>query len=279
MSRQGTLFVVATPIGNLEDITLRARRVLSEVGLVAAEDTRRTRKLLSHLGLSKPMISCYEPKEEKAVPEILAHLKQGEGVALVTDGGTPGISDPGYRLVRAAREAGILVTPVPGPSALAAALSASGLPTDLVTFVGFLPTKKGAREKALKELAQRRDTLIFYESPKRLGRFLGEALAILGDREAMVLRELTKIHEEAMGNTLSEILNKLEDVEVKGEVTVVVGGAAAADVFSDGDLEKLVKDELSRGGRSLRDLAAGLARETGVQRKKIYSLALKLKKD
>jgi 16S rRNA (cytidine1402-2'-O)-methyltransferase len=272
----GTLYVVATPIGNLEDITLRARRVLGEVDLVAAEDTRRTRQLLTHLGISKPMLSYYEPREEKSLPQIIERLESGQSVALVTDGGTPAISDPGYRLVRAAHEAQIPVIPVPGPSALVAALSAAGLPTDRVTFAGFLPAKAGARRAALEQLKDRSDTLVFYEAPGRLEKLLAEALEILGDREAVVHREITKLHEEQIRGTLSELVEKLAGKEIKGEVTVLIAGASAQEQeLTEAQLEGLIRAELD-AGRSVKDVAAGLARDLGVSRKRVYALALRI---
>lgn len=279
MAGANVLYVVATPIGNLEDITKRARRILAEVDFVAAEDTRRTRKLLTHLGISKPLISYYEPKEEKAIPEIIALLEQGKSVALVTDGGTPAVSDPGYRLVRAALEAGIKVTPVPGPSALAAAMSAAGMPTDLVTFAGFLPPKKTARRAALQSLATRPDTIILYESPKRIADLLGDALDILGDREAVIFREITKIHEEQIRGTISRTIELLKDKEIKGEITVLIRGSSRTiKEFPENELKELIREALQSGDRPLSQLASDLARQTGWPRKKIYEMALELNK-
>jgi 16S rRNA (cytidine1402-2'-O)-methyltransferase len=276
--KNGTIFIVATPIGNLEDITRRAERVLSGVDVIACEDTRRTRKLLSHLGIKKQLISYYEPKEEKTLPKIISILKDGKDVALVTDGGTPGISDPGYRLVKAVQEAGLTVTPVPGPSALTAALSASGLPTDLVSFIGFLPTKKGARTKMLEEIRDRPDTLVFYESPRRLGKLLKEASEILGDREAVVFREITKVHEEQVRGTILEIVNRIGETGTRGECTILVRGAGKADKLSKDDLKHMISSAINAGEKSLSEIAAEVARESGWTRKEVYSLALKMKK-
>jgi len=271
---EGVLFVVATPIGNLEDLSERARRTLAEADLVAAEDTRRARELLSHLGLKKTILSHYEPREEKSLGKIIAALQSGKAVALVTDGGTPAISDPGYRLVRAAHQAGIRVTPIPGPSALTAALSAGGLPTDLVTFAGFLPAKKGARKKALAELKDRRDTLVLFESPRRAAATISDALEILGDREAVLLRELTKMFEERMAGTLSQLASRLADRELKGELTILIRGAPAAKAVSEDELKILVGRALNQEKLSVRELSEKLAGETGAPRKKIYALAL-----
>ncbi len=273
----GALFVVATPIGNLEDISRRAERVLAEADAVVAEDTRRTRALLSHLGLRKPLISHYEPKEERTIPKILRMLEEGKDLALVTDGGAPAVSDPGYRLVRAAVDAGYAVIPVPGPSALTAALSAAGLPTDLVTFAGFLPEKSGRRKKALGELADRRDTLVLYESPRRMAALLRDALEVLGDRRAVMFRELTKMHEERVEGSLYELIERIDGVELKGEVTLLLSGASEeAEKIGEAELEELVREELERGDDPPSKLAAKIARRTGVPRKQVYELVLKL---
>jgi 16S rRNA (cytidine1402-2'-O)-methyltransferase len=192
----GTLYVVATPLGNLEDVTLRALRVLREATLVACEDTRRTAGLLRAHGITTPTTSYFEHNERWKGERILAALREGRDVALVSDAGTPGISDPGYRLVRDARAGAIPVVPVPGPSAAVAALSVSGLPTDRFLFVGFLPARGGARRRALKDLAATRDTLVLYESPVRVVAALADMQEALGDREAFLCREATKLHEE-----------------------------------------------------------------------------------
>jgi 16S rRNA (cytidine1402-2'-O)-methyltransferase len=222
----GTLFVVATPLGNLEDLSPRALRVLREVSLVACEDTRRTGQLLAAHGLKTPTTSFFEHNERRKGEQILAALRAGRDVALVSDAGTPGISDPGYRLVRDARAEGLPVVPVPGPSAPIAALSVSGLPTDRFRFIGFLPAKVAARRKSLLELASDRDTLVFYESPVRVVAFLEDALAVLGDREAFLCREATKRHEEYLRGRISELLAALRARDrVRGEIVVVVTGA------------------------------------------------------
>lgn len=278
MGNSGTLYIVATPIGNLSDITRRAERVLSECDAVAAEDTRRTLGLLSHLGIKKQLISYYEPKEEQAIPGIIKLLTEGKSVALVTDGGTPAISDPGYRLVKVAHEAGIRVIPIPGPSALTAALSAAGIPTDRFTFAGFLPSKSSARKKALSDLKDRTDTLVFYESPNRLLDFLADALSILGDRETVIFREITKIHEEQIRGTISAIIELLKGKAIKGEITVLIRGKKQTiEEFSENEVKDLIREALKTYDRTLSQIASDLARETGWPRKKIYAIALKIR--
>jgi 16S rRNA (cytidine1402-2'-O)-methyltransferase len=220
----GKLFVVATPIGNMEDITLRALRVLRETEVIACEDTRRTRKLLSHHGIrGKTLVSYHEGNERDRARELLEILMSGKDVALVSDSGTPCISDPGYRITRAAAEKGIRVVPVPGPSAATAALSVSGLPTDRFAFEGFLPRKKGSLRKRLKELISEERTLVIYESVHRIDATLAELAKEMGDREAALFREITKAHEEALRGRLSELAKM--DFPRKGEFVLVIRGA------------------------------------------------------
>ncbi|HEV2763744.1 MAG TPA: 16S rRNA (cytidine(1402)-2'-O)-methyltransferase, partial [Pyrinomonadaceae bacterium] len=207
-NRPGTLYLVATPIGNLEDITRRALRVLSEVDLVACEDTRHTRQLLERYGIDRPTVSYHEHNEQERAAELASRLAAGESVALVSDAGTPAVSDPGFRLVRACVEQGVAVVPVPGPSAFVAALVASGLPTDEFYFGGFLPARTHARRARLEEVRALRATLVFYETPHRLAHALADALELLGEREAAVARELTKLHEEIVRGRLSELLER-----------------------------------------------------------------------
>jgi len=224
VSVSGRLFVVATPIGNLEDITFRAVRVLSEVEAVACEDTRRTLKLLNRYGVSKRLISYYQPREGWRVPEILAILKSGRDVALVSDAGTPGISDPGFPLIRRAIEEGIPVIPVPGPSAAVAALSAAGLPTHRFLFLGFVPPKKAGLEKMLAAVASEPGTLVFYSPGRKIREFLRAVNSVLGDRRVVIARELTKVHEEFIRGGARELADRPEIARTKGEAAVLVEG-------------------------------------------------------
>ena len=221
----GTLFLVGTPIGNLGDLTPRAAETLASVDLIAAEDTRRTGRLLAHVGLvDRPLVSFFEGNERERTEEVLRRLRDGATVALVTDGGMPTISDPGFRLVRACGAEGIDVRVVPGPSAAIAALAISGLPTDRFVFEGFLPRKAGDRKRRLESLAADPRTIVVFESPKRLKTMLAEALEALGDRPVAVARELTKLHEEVVRGTLAGALARIDDTTLKGEVVVVIGG-------------------------------------------------------
>ncbi len=220
-----TLYLVATPIGNLEDMTLRALRVLRECDVVAAEDTRRTGQLLKHFGISKPLLSYFQFNEARRSEEILERLRRGEKVALVTDAGSPGISDPGERVVRAARAAGLRVEPVPGACALVAALTASGLPTAEFHFVGFLPHKSGQRRNQLEALKVVGGTLVFYESPYRIERLLGELNEVFPERTVVLARELTKKFEEFLRGTPGELLAVARKRSLKGEFVVLVGPA------------------------------------------------------
>lgn len=224
-SGQGTLFIVATPIGNLEDISLRALRILKEVEAVACEDTRRTVKLLNAYDIRKRLISYFQPRERQRVPEIIALLKAGKDVALVSDAGTPGISDPGFPLIREALKEGMNVVPIPGPSALSAALSASGLPTHRVLFAGFPPPKKEATRKTLASLRDEEATLVFYLPVRRIPEFLAAVLETLGDRRTVIAREMTKLHEEFIRGTASELLEAAGKRTFKGEATVLIHGA------------------------------------------------------
>jgi 16S rRNA (cytidine1402-2'-O)-methyltransferase len=224
----GMLYVVATPIGNLEDITVRALRVLQEVDLIATEDTRRTRILLQHYQIDKPLTSLYDHNEVHKAPTLIRRLQEGNSIALVSEAGTPLISDPGYRLVQLAIAQAISVIPVPGPSAAVAAIAVAGLPTDRFAFEGFLPKKLGKRRKRLEGLRGEPRTLIFYESPRRVYDVLGDMQALWGDRRVVVARELTKKFEEILRGRITEVRAQLEERPPQGEVTVVVEGAAAA---------------------------------------------------
>jgi len=229
-STKGILYIVSTPIGNREDITLRALRILKEVDLIAAEDTRHTNLLLRHFGIQTPLTSYFEGNELKKKEFILSKLKQGHQIALVSDAGTPGISDPGFRLIQTAIENQILIVPIPGPSAVITALSVSGLPTDSFLFKGFLPHKPKKRKDLLKQLEEAKATLIFYESPHRLAESLKDILDVLGDREMALTRELTKIYEEVLRGKVSEIINQIGEKKLKGEITLVISGKTRSEI-------------------------------------------------
>jgi 16S rRNA (cytidine1402-2'-O)-methyltransferase len=224
---QGTLYLVATPIGNLEDITFRALRVLREAGVIACEDTRHTAKLLQHYGIEKPTVSYHEHNEAARAEELVARLEEGVNVAQVSDAGMPGISDPGYRVVRLAIEHGISVVPVPGPAAAITALAASGLPTDSFQFLGFLPARSGERRSLLESLRDAELTTIVYEAPHRIVETMKDMVATLGaERPVVLARELTKVHEAFIRGSAAEVLASLQQREVKGEITVLIGKAA-----------------------------------------------------
>ena len=270
----GTLFVVATPLGNLDDITFRAVKCLKEVHLIACEDTRRTAKLLNHLGIKKPLISCFEHNELARIDELLGKIEAGEDVALVSDAGTPTISDPGFALVRAAHARGLKVSPIPGPSALLAALSSSGLPTDVFLFVGFLPRTESARRTRLQDLKAQTGTLVFYESPHRVVDALADMIAVLGDREAFLCREVTKLHEELARGTLAELADQFAGREVKGEIVILAGPASRREA-SDAEIAEALKTALET--MRLKDAAAAVADALGVQKSRVYALGLKIK--
>lgn len=269
----GTLFVVGTPIGNLGDMTGRARETLAHVALVAAEDTRRTGRLLAGLEIRKPMLSFFEGNERERVAQILARLTGGDDVALVTDGGMPGVSDPGFRLVRAAAAEGIDVRVIPGPSAAIAALVVSGLPTDRFVFEGFLPKKPGERMRRLSELAAEPRTIVCFESPARVQAMLRDLLSAMGDRRIAVARELTKLHEEVLRGTASEVLAGMRGGELKGEVAVVIAGSPAT---ATTDIAELVPeaDSLVRSGIRKREAAHEVAQRHGVSANALYRALL-----
>jgi 16S rRNA (cytidine1402-2'-O)-methyltransferase len=275
----GALYVVATPIGNLEDLTLRALRILGEADLVACEDTRRTGALLRAHGISTPTTSYFEQNERWKGERILAALRSGRSVALVSDAGTPGLSDPGFRLVRDARAEGLRVLPIPGPSAAVAALSVSGLPTDRFLFVGFLPARAGPRRRALEELAPTRSTLVFYESPVRATRALEAMAKVLGDREAFLCREATKVHEEYVRGRLLELAALLAARDsVRGEIVLVVAGATAASPVEDEDPAELYARIAADGGSTRREAVKEVAHRLGLPAREVYRRVLEAEK-
>lgn len=265
----GTLFIVATPIGNLEDITYRAVRVLRQADLIACEDTRQTRKLLDHYGITKPLASYYEHNEQARSDELIRMLQAGRNIALVSDAGTPLIADPGYRVVRNARENGITITPVPGPSAIIAALSASGLPTDSFEFQGFLPAKRTQRRRLLEKIRDSESTQVFYEAPHRIIEALSDIGEILGDRLVVAARELTKIHEEFLSGAAAQIRGVLENrTSIKGEFTLMIAKASgrAAD---NRPVEDVVAELVARGVPRM-DAYKRVARERGISKRDVY---------
>jgi 16S rRNA (cytidine1402-2'-O)-methyltransferase len=276
---KGVLYIVATPIGNMEDITLRALRTLGQVALVAAEDTRHTGRLLAFHNIHKPLVSFHEHNETIRSAELIARLNAGESLALVSNAGTPTISDPGYRLVMQAVESRIRVVPVPGACAAIAALSASGLPTDAFVFLGFLPRRKGKRTKALESLALESRTLIFYESPKRLMELLKDLLRIIGNRHSVLTRELTKRYEEFIHGRLTEIVAAIEKREdLKGECTLIVAGSAGGERSTLAALRRDIAATLRERPGRLADVARELGVQHGFSKNRVYAEALKMKK-
>jgi 16S rRNA (cytidine1402-2'-O)-methyltransferase len=269
----GTLYLVATPIGNLADITHRAVQVLRDVALIACEDTRHTRKLLQHYAIETKTISYHEHNEQQRARELIELLQQGSDIAVVSDAGTPAISDPGFRLVRAAIESGIAVVPVPGPSALISALIAAGLPTDEFFFGGFLPARTGARRARLSELRTVPGTLIFYEAPHRLAASLKDAYEVLGEREAVVARELTKLHEEIRRGRLSELSEHYSSVEPRGEIVLLIDRTvldeSAVKDSAAASVAALVR-QLEAEGLDRRAALKKAARELGLSRAEAY---------
>jgi 16S rRNA (cytidine1402-2'-O)-methyltransferase len=280
MSRplQPGLYLVATPIGNLADISLRALAVLARADLIAAEDTRHSKKLLSHFGLRGELTPYHEHNAEKERPRLLARLSAGQSVALISDAGTPLVSDPGYKLVRDALDARLTVISIPGPSASLAALTSSGLPTDTFLFAGFLPPKSGARRGRLEQLKAVPATLIFFESSSRLGKCLADMADLLGPREAAVAKELTKLHESVTRGRLDRLAGEFSADTLKGEFVVVVAPPAAdADEPSDEMIEEQLVKALKLD--SFRDAVRSVAEVLNVSRARVYELGLKLKRD
>ena len=277
----GVLYVVATPIGNPEDVSPRALRVLSDVAVIACEDTRRSARLLSANSIRTPTLSYFEHNEERRTPALIERLRGGESIAIITDAGTPAISDPGYRLVRAALTAKIRVAAVPGPSAVIAALSIAGLPTDRFTFEGFVPQRDGARRHALEALRREPRTLVFFEAARRLAATLSAMEDAFGPaREAAVVREITKTFEESVHGTLVELHRRFAAAETRGEIVIVVAGAPSSadqagvvDSVST-DAVAFTVEALCEAGVSLKDASAAVAKLTGVSRREVYQQAL-----
>ena len=272
----GALYIVATPIGNLEDISLRALRILKEVDLIAAEDTRHTRILLNHYNIRTPLTSCHEHNEKAQVPKLIERLRSGENLALVSDAGTPAISDPGYRLVVEAVRAGIRVVPVPGPSAVASVLSASGLPTDRFVFEGFLPSKNRERGTRLQALSNESRTMVFYEAPHRLKESLIEMRRILGDRQIVIAREVSKVHEEFLRGTIGELISQLAEREVKGELTIIVQGASGDLPVPEEELKAEIR-RLADAGVGVKQISELLGDRYQLAKRDVYQMAVKLK--
>jgi len=265
----GTLYLVATPIGNLSDITHRALQVLRDVDLIACEDTRHTQKLLNHYGITTKTVSYHEHNEQQRANQLIDQLKQGTNIAVVSDAGTPSISDPGFRLVRAAIENEVPIVPLPGPSALISALSAAGLPTDEFFFAGFLPAKSNARRARLSELQTVPGTLIFYEAPHRLAATLKDAYEILGERDAVVARELTKVYEEIRRGRLSELSDHYEREEARGEIVVLIDRHVIVAAKPQLTIAALV-DQFEQEGMDQRAALKKAARELGLSRAEAY---------
>jgi 16S rRNA (cytidine1402-2'-O)-methyltransferase len=280
MVTAGTLYVVATPLGNLEDITLRALRVLREADLIAAEDTRHSRKLLTHYGIRTPLTRYHDWSERRQAPRLVEALKQGKSIALISDAGTPGIADPGYHLVRAAITAGLRIEAIPGPSAVAAALSVAGLPTDRFAFEGFVPSRHSARRKFLAALAHERRTVVVYEAARRLAACVQDVQDVLGRRPIVMVRELTKVFEEILRGPADDIAAQLRQRlggrTLQGEVTLLIGGGDGGAVSTTAAELTAAIERLRGEGMSLKAIARTLARERGLSRREVYQAGLAL---
>lgn len=273
----GTLYIVATPLGNLEDITFRAIKILKQVDLIAAEDTRHSKKLLSHYDITTKLVSFHEHNEAGRTLQIITQLKNGLNIALISDAGTPSISDPGYKLVASAADQKINVIPIPGCSAAIAGLSVSGLPTDSFIFFGFLPKKEQKQRQAIEAIKNKTPTLIFYESPKRIKALIKNMITIWGDRQACLAREITKIHEEYIRASLSDILRQLEKRNtIKGECSLFVHGCLKEKTINNQELEKIVQNELKSSSLGTSALAGQIAKQYNLPRKQIYQMILDL---
>ena len=272
----GTLYVVATPIGNLEDITLRALRILKEVDLIAAEDTRHTKHLLNHFEIHTPLISYYREKEAQRSEELVQKLLSGETIALVSDAGTPGISDPGAVLVKKAREAGVTIVPLPGPSALTAALSAAGITDGSFLFLGFPPARKGQRQKLLSTFVESPWALVFYESPHRIQAFLADVLDILGDRQAFWARELSKLYEDLQAGPVSHLLELATGKRNRGEFVLIIHPGACRQQATGENVEEILLWYQKNSELSLKDVSRRVAKDLGISRSNVYQMALEI---
>lgn len=271
----GILYVVATPIGNLEDITRRAARILDEVSVIACEDTRHTRKLLSHLRINTPVTSYYRENEQFKTEHLLQKLLAGENIALVSDAGTPALSDPGSILVEQARSAGIKIVPIPGPSALTAAISAAGLKESGFFFAGFPPPKRGERKSFFKKIASLAHPLVFYESPHRIKHSLKDCITVFGDRQALLFRELTKMHEQHYQGKISVILEQLEG-RVRGELVLIIHSPDEPGTAKPDNLTELIRWYKTQTGMSLKDAVQNIASDLDLPRNKVYQEALSI---
>ncbi len=277
--KTGRLYILATPIGNMDDITIRALKTLQSVDLILAEDTRRTARLLSHHKIKARLVSCHEYNEASRIPLLLQQIENSLSVALVSDAGTPSVSDPGYRIVNAAIEKGISAIPIPGPSAITTALCVSGLPADTFIFAGFPPKKAGKRKNLLRRLSKAPETLIFYESPKRITGLITEIITIMGDRRGVLAREMTKIYEEFLRGRLSEILQITENRSaVKGECTLLVSGRHDVELkFSIKDAHAEIEKAIEKGDKNLSEIAKQIAKQFDLPRQEIYKTAQEIK--
>lgn len=272
----GTLYIVSTPIGNMEDITLRAIRVLKEADLVAAEDTRHTRHLLDRYQIATQLTSYHDHNKEEKAPVLVARMLEGKSVALVSDAGTPGISDPGYFLINLAIDRKISVVPIPGATAAIAALSVSGMPTDRFVFEGFLPAKHQARIKRLQQLVQEERTLVFYEAPHKIIRTTEDMIEVFGDRRVVITRELTKLHEELIRGMLSECLKRLREGTIKGEFTIIAHGATKDPGSQDINAADYLRNLILHRGMSRKEAISVTAEALGLPKKDVYKESLKM---
>ncbi|MDL1958460.1 MAG: 16S rRNA (cytidine(1402)-2'-O)-methyltransferase [Deltaproteobacteria bacterium] len=278
---KGALYIVGTPIGNLKDISIRAKEVLGQVSLVAAEDTRSTRKLLAHLGVKAGLLSCHKHNERTSAKKVITLLEKGKDVALVSEAGTPALSDPGASLVKLVRESGFGVIPVPGASAVIAALSVAGMPAGSFFFAGFLPHKQAERRKTLEQLAEIPHTIVLFEAPHRLPDTLEDILGILGDRQMVMARELTKVHETVISGPVSGIIEQVSKGSVRGEITLVIEGAEeirhGRSCHDPEAVGKVLQHLISGKSVSVRDSVDLLVRLTGMTKSQVYPLALEIK--